>query len=150
MEDSQKKTVLVVDDEEQIREMANIFLTNNGYKVITGNNGNDLIKYAADSVDIILLDHQMPEKSGLEALAELHQAGKSPKGKVIMTSSALNDEQKKKATAYGVVDFLPKPFVLNVVLEKIKKYVGSSNPADASKSELSLKPFPPAKEYFRS
>jgi DNA-binding NtrC family response regulator len=120
-----KKTALVVDDEESIRTMCQDILTKKGYNVLVGSNGADFVKmYNAPDlkIDFAMLDNKMPEKTGLEALAEVYKPGEDLKFKVIMISGDLDEKGKQMAMKYGVADFLPKPFVIKTMLEKIKQY----------------------------
>lgn len=100
--------VLLIDDEPQIRKLLEIALESNGYKVILAENGKQGIQFAANhSPDLILLDLQLPDKSGHEVLKELRNwYNKS----IIILSVINNEEDIVKALDNGATDYLTKPF----------------------------------------
>ena len=70
----EKVTLLVVDDEERIRRLLNMYLTREGYEVEEAVDGADALEKAlVNNYDCILLDLMMPEKDGLEVLEELRE-----------------------------------------------------------------------------
>lgn len=100
--------ILIIDDEPQIRKLLEISLESNGYKVIVAENGKQGILLAANhSPDLILLDLQLPDKSGHEVLKELRTwFNKS----IIILSVLDNEEDIVSALDCGATDYLTKPF----------------------------------------
>ncbi len=113
--------VLLIDDEQQIRKLLEIALESNGYKVIFAENGKQGIQFAANhSPDIILLDLQLPDKSGHEVLKEL----RTWYNKSIIILSVLNNEEDiVKALDNGATDYLTKPFRNAELMARIRSAI---------------------------
>jgi two-component system nitrogen regulation response regulator NtrX len=110
-----KKTVLVVDDEEGIRESLSGIFEDEGYEVITVSSGEDALTAAREKLpDIVFLDVWLPEMDGIETLSKLKEMDKNTP--VIMISGHGNIELAVKATLSGAYDFLEKPLSLEKVL----------------------------------
>jgi len=118
-------TILFVDDEKDLRNLAKKMLENLGYKVITAIDGNDALqKYKENkaNIDLTLLDMIMPNKSGKETFYEIKKI--NPKAKILLSSGYSIDDVASKILKDGAVGFLPKPFKLNdlsAILNKILK-----------------------------
>lgn len=103
-------TILVVDDEESILNISKMILSECGYDVITGSNGEEaveLYKKNSDIIKAVLLDTIMPVKSGLEALTELKKINSDVK--VLMTSGLSSEELIKNVMDAGASGFIKKP-----------------------------------------
>jgi len=117
--------VLVVDDEEAVRNLLQRILEGAGYKVTTAVNGKEaLYKVSLGETEVVLLDIKMPEMSGLEALSKL--TAESPDTCVIMVTSVVGTETAIEAMKLGAYDYILKPFdrddVLQKVLEAIERW----------------------------
>lgn len=120
--------ILIVEDDQYIREMYALVLRNAGYEVIEAEDGiSGLSEAEKGGFGIILLDLMMPKKDGLDFLRELK--GKEPKGKngpiVIMSNLAYSDA-KDEALTLGAVDFFVKADlepkeIIDVVKKALKK-----------------------------
>jgi len=92
-----------------------------GFNIVnTATNGEEAVNmYKSFSVkpDIILMDHRMPIKNGLEASKEILQIDKS--SKIIFISA--DQTIKKSALALGALDFIGKPFTMKILIDSIKK-----------------------------
>ncbi|MBM4146059.1 MAG: sigma-54-dependent Fis family transcriptional regulator [Nitrospira sp.] len=110
-----ESTVLIVDDEEGIREsLAGIF-EDEGYVVLTAGSGEETLKVLKDqSPDVILLDVWLKGMDGIQTLKEIKD--RKPDLPVIMISGHGNIELAVKATRTGAYDFLEKPLSLERVL----------------------------------
>ncbi|MBR6478751.1 MAG: response regulator transcription factor, partial [Lachnospiraceae bacterium] len=116
MNDSKK--ILVIEDDNEIRELLGSFLTNNGYAVETASNGMEGLRKALDSQsDLILLDIMLPYKSGDQVLKELREHSDIP----VMVLSAKDMVQTKiDVIRIGADDYVTKPFDLGEVLVRIE------------------------------
>ena len=104
-----QKTIVIVDDENEILTMLERFLVRQGgYKVRTFNNPVSAISSLPNDTDIILLDIMMPQMSGIEALPKLLQ--KTPKAKVLMMTAYSTLDKVLNAHRYGATDYIMKPF----------------------------------------
>jgi two-component system nitrogen regulation response regulator NtrX len=107
--------VLIVDDEEGIRESLSGIFEDEGYSVVTAESGEKAVRIVQDQTpDLILLDVWLPEMDGIQTLQEINAAkGDIP---VVMISGHGNIEVAVKATRIGAYDFLEKPLSLERVL----------------------------------
>ena len=117
---SDKPNVLVVDDEPNIVETLQDRLEMSGYHVITAVNGEDgLEKASQHSLDIVLLDIMMPVMDGLEMLERLRQTLDNADVPVIMLSACSQTQDVARAKAFGIEDYIVKPFDLAELMGKI-------------------------------
>jgi two-component system chemotaxis response regulator CheY len=114
-------SVLIVDDELFIVELYRDILQLRGYKVVgTAFDGEEAIKKYKSSdekPDVIIMDHRMPVMNGVEATKEILRA--NPTQKVIFVSADVMVE--KEARDAGAIEFLPKPFRMDDLVEKMAK-----------------------------
>jgi len=114
------KTVLVVDDEIHIVHVVAIKLRNNGYEVISADNGAEALETALrEKPDIIVTDYQMPAMSGLELIGKLREQEETKNTPVIMLTArsfAISQEQKDELKISGCLSkpFSPKELLGNI------------------------------------
>jgi len=110
--------VLVVDDEEGVRNLLQRILEGVGYQVTTAANGKEaLYKVSLGETKLVLLDVKMPEMSGLEVLSKL--TAESPDICAIMVTSVVETETAVEAMKLGAYDYILKPFDQDDVLRKV-------------------------------
>jgi len=103
--------VLVVDDEEDVRNLLNRFLTRRGYVVDTVKDGEEAVTHVlADAPDIVLLDLRLPKMDGLKVLRRLREEASDVA--VITMSGVADEEAARKSLELGAADFITKPFNL--------------------------------------
>ena len=108
-------SVLIVDDEEGIRETLSGIFQDEGYNVITAGSGEEALKILKEqSPDLVLLDVWLPGIDGVETLQEIKKT--NPELPVVIISGHGNIELAVKATRVGAYDFLEKPLSLERVL----------------------------------
>lgn len=122
----QQKIVLVVEDEETIRNMYKTSLTNNGYEVVTAADGEEGIKMAQEKKpDVILLDIMMPKIDGWTTLQDLKKDDATKDIPVVMLTNLGQDEDRSRGEEFGAVDYWVKadltPMQINEKLKKIIK-----------------------------
>ena len=111
-------TILVVDDEENIRTSMKGLLSEEGYNVLTAANGTEAIKLIEDDdIDIAFLDVVMPGMDGLQVLEYIHKL--KPELCVVMITAYGNTEMVVQAMKLGAYDFIDKPFSKPEELERI-------------------------------
>ena len=119
-----KKTILLVDDEEDIIKLNMVRLIDSNYDVISATNGRDALKKAeSQHPDLILLDVMMPGMDGLQVLTVLKKNLGASSIPVIMLTALEEDEIMNKAKLTGAVDFITKPFNTEMLLDAINKYI---------------------------
>jgi two-component system nitrogen regulation response regulator NtrX len=123
---SSKATILVVDDEESIRETLKGILEDEGYEVMTVSSGEKALALFNDSPpDVILMDVWMPGMDGLETLKNIREKNRNVS--VIMISGHSNIETAVHATRLGAYDFLEKPLSLEKVLIIVRRALEKQN-----------------------
>ncbi|MBP7653166.1 response regulator [Candidatus Dependentiae bacterium] len=111
--------ILIIDDKEPITKLVAFDLENNGYSVFTSNSGiSGLHKMRREKIDLIVLDIEMPDLSGLDILRIMKTDAKLKNIKVIVLSGVIH--YKEAAAALGCDDFIAKPFTSVQLIEKIK------------------------------
>jgi DNA-binding response OmpR family regulator len=102
------KTVLVVDDEERLVALLKAYLTQEGFRVVTAENGRvGLIQARHENPDIIILDIMMPEMDGYEFLRFNSKERDTP---VILLTAKLEESEKVLGLELGADDYVTKPF----------------------------------------
>ena len=129
MEQENKKTILVVEDEEKLRKTVADFLALYEYNVIEAKDGEVAIsqfeKYI-NEIDLILLDIMLPVTDGQEVLKQIREVSEVP---VIMMTAKSGDYEQIKSFGNGVDDYIKKPFMLAVLkarIEAVLKRVGKN------------------------
>jgi two-component system KDP operon response regulator KdpE len=111
-------TVLVVDDEPQIRRVLLTTLTSQGYSVIEARSGDEALeKIRVERCDLILLDMNMPGTSGLETCREIRETSDVP---IIMVTVRNAERDKIQALDAGANDYVVKPFGANELMARIR------------------------------
>lgn len=115
---NEEETILVIDDEKQIRRLLEITLSAKGYKVILSANGKDgLVDAATQHPSLVLLDLGLPDTDGQEILKKLREWYQKP---VIILSVRDSEEEIIKALDNGANDYLTKPFRTGELLARIR------------------------------
>jgi two-component system alkaline phosphatase synthesis response regulator PhoP/two-component system response regulator ResD len=102
------ETILVVDDETNIRDLARMYLEQDGYLVVTANDGRqalDLVQ--SESPSLMVLDLMLPEMDGWEVCRRVRAAGNLP---ILMLTARDDDIDKIVGLELGADDYLTKPF----------------------------------------
>ncbi len=115
------KKVLVVDDEIHIVHVVTIKLRNNGYDVISAENGADALLLAqSESPDVIITDYQMPMMDGLEFVEKLRLDDRTRKIPVIMLTARSFAITPEKQQQLQISDCLSKPFSPRELLNNVE------------------------------
>jgi CheY-like chemotaxis protein len=114
-----KKKVLIADDDPAILDALQLMLEDEGYDVRTSENG-ESIKQLKDFPDVLLLDIWMSGIDGRDICKALKSSEETKHIPVIMISA--NRDTEQIAREAGADDFLTKPFEMDQLLEKVKKY----------------------------
>ncbi|HVH72914.1 MAG TPA: response regulator transcription factor [Candidatus Dormibacteraeota bacterium] len=111
-------TILVVDDEPQIRRVLRATLSSHGYDFIEAKSGEEAIKVVLqERPDLILLDVNMPGMSGLEACRKIRLSFEGP---IIMVTVRNAEQDKVVALDSGADDYVVKPFAIGELLARIR------------------------------
>ncbi|MBI5381958.1 MAG: response regulator [Opitutae bacterium] len=116
-------TVLVVDDEESVRQVALNFLTRMGLRVLCAADGQaavTLFRQHATEIDLVLLDLSMPKMGGPEAFTELQKI--RPEVRVVIASGYDEGETGRRLAGQGAVGIIAKPFQLQLFHAEIRRH----------------------------
>ena len=121
--------ILVVDDDKEIANAIDIYLSREGYNIIKAYDGEEAIqKVNENEIHLIILDIMMPKKDGLETLEEIRKNKTIP---VIMLSAKSEDYDKISGLDLGADDYITKPFnpleLIARVKSNIRRYVDFGN-----------------------
>lgn len=121
----EKKKILIVDDETDMRKAISIRLKINNYETIAASDGEEgLQKAKTENPDLIILDLMMPKINGYEVCRMLKFDDKYKKIPIIILSALSQQSEKEKAEQSGADAYFIKPFDLALLLAKIKTLIG--------------------------
>ena len=123
--------ILVVDDEELVREMVCAALRGQGYEVLEANNGKDaldVLAAAATLPTLVLVDLTMRVMGGAELVPILNHD--YPGLRVIVTSGYSEEDVRKDLPPGVIAGFLQKPYTLSTLIEKVDVILNSGGPSE--------------------
>jgi CheY-like chemotaxis protein len=124
------KRILIVDDKATSRELLRTVLEKQGYAVIEAGDGEEALRQArADSLDLILLDLQMPIRNGYDVLGELRQDPQYAAIPVIALTASAMQGDREKALAAGFTGYLTKPLALARLRDEIQRLLETGTSA---------------------
>jgi DNA-binding response OmpR family regulator len=112
------KTILIIDDEEMIREIAHDMLSHLGYNIILAADGEEAIEIFRknyQSIDMVLVDLIMPKMNGAVCLQKLKEINKETP--IIVASGITEVSKKKSVLEMGAHDYLEKPYSIKSLKE---------------------------------
>jgi two-component system, OmpR family, KDP operon response regulator KdpE len=133
-------TILVVDDEPQIRRVMRTTLTAEGYAVIEAHDGAEALeKLRSERPDLILLDMNMPVMDGLQTCREIRSGSEVP---IIMLTVRSAEKDKVRALDAGADDYVVKPFSIQELLARVRallrRVADQKHPAALVSKDLSF------------
>jgi PAS domain S-box-containing protein len=115
-------SILIVDDEPVVRDLARTVLERAGFVVQTASDGDDALRLHhehGDTIDLVLLDYSMPGRTGLQVLCELRRL--QPNVRVIFSSGCIPDGEMQQCLDAGVLGFVPKPYRPQDLVEQVRR-----------------------------
>ena len=110
--------ILVVEDNDELREVLTDFLRNEGYTVSSSGDGDKaLALYEKYGARLLVLDIMLPGASGMHILDKVREKSNTP---VIMVSAKLGKDDKLNAIVNGADDYIEKPYDIDILIAKIK------------------------------
>lgn len=119
---TQDMNILIVDDEEKICELIKIFLESafEFRSIVTAPNAAQAMqKFANQEFDLIIIDHVMPGKAGIEFIEQLRHSVKYNKLKVVLISGYLQQEDVLTAIQLGIKHIIVKPFTRQHLINQV-------------------------------
>ncbi|MEQ8547127.1 MAG: response regulator [Cyclobacteriaceae bacterium] len=118
------KTILLIEDNEDILENLIEYFELEWYKILSSNNGKDGLALARKNIpDLIICDVLMSEMNGYEVLSLLLNSSKTREIPFIFSSSNSELVDRKEALALGANDYIIKPFALDALLLMVKQWI---------------------------
>ena len=116
------KTILIVDDDLDVKESTGLILATNDYNVVLACGGKEGIEeYTKSNPDLTLMDIRMPDLDGYDAFFKIHE--KDPNAKVVfITGFTKDDDKHEQAIKYDLIDTLYKPIEPDFLLKIIKEH----------------------------
>lgn len=116
-----KDRILIMDDDEQIRNLIAIYLENEGFEALKVSNAvSGLALLEEQEVDLIILDIMMPQMNGIEAAFKIREEKNMP---IIMLSAKSEDMDKISGLTAGADDYLTKPFNPLELIARVKSQI---------------------------
>jgi len=113
-----KETILLVDDEQEIVKLLDIYFTNEGYRLLKAYNGAEALEWLQkEDVDLIILDVMMPQMDGIAACMKIREERRMP---IIMLSAKNTDMDKIYGLSIGADDYVGKPFNPLELIARVK------------------------------
>ncbi len=120
------KRILVIDDDEQIREIISFALSHNGYKVTLADNGQRLPELLEQSTpDLIILDVMMPGQNGYSLFGQLRQNPSTRTTPIIIMTAHDEDIYERISKDLGASEHITKPFHPLLLVERVQELLQS-------------------------
>lgn len=117
---SQRKTVLVAEDEPDIRGLVTFSLEYGGFVVLQATNGVDAVKLTTENLpDLVLLDVRMPKMSGYEACTVLKAQDSTKHIPVVFLSARGLEKEIRRGLKLGAVEYILKPFAPDELYQRV-------------------------------
>ena len=133
-----KRRILIVDDEQQIRNILRGYFVADGFDVVEAGSGAEALQLAGEGVDLVLLDVGLPDIDGLQVLTTLRQ---SSDVYVILVTARAEEVDKLVGLSVGADDYITKPFSPREVVARVKvvlRRAGDRSGGDARPPEAVL------------
>ena len=114
------RTILIADDDSDIREVVRILLESEGFNVVEAKDGNDAVNQISPDIDLYILDVMMPGKSGYQVCREIRASSSAP---VLFLTAKSQDGDKSMGFSSGGDDYLPKPFSYTELTARVKALI---------------------------
>ena len=135
-----KQSILVVDDEKDIREVIEIYLMNESFDVITACDGLEALEILKNNdIDLIVLDIMMPKLDGIRTCLKIREEKKMP---IIMLSAKSEDSDKILGLNIGADDYVTKPFnpleLVARIKSQLRRCISFNEPKEENVDEICI------------
>ncbi len=135
-----KKTILVVEDEEDIQQLITFHLIKENFFVICADDGDECLrKFHEEHIDLIILDIMLPGKSGLEVCKAIRQESKGATVPIIMLTARSEERDIIEGLETGADDYITKPFSPKVLMARVKAHLRRKDELDSRRQPESAK-----------
>lgn len=121
-----KKKIILIDDEESLRDLGEMILEKNGYDVLTVSNGKEGLKVVGDNpnVSLILVDLKMPKMNGFEFVSTLRAMRAVPTCPIVVITAFTSKATLKEGKKLRVNAWITKPYNNKELVATVKKLIG--------------------------
>ncbi len=128
------QTILIVDDEKEIRELLRLYIEKDGYSVRQAGNGVEALEqFNSASIDLAVIDIMMPELDGYQLIKALRERGDAP---IIVVSAKSENHEKILGLDLGADDYVTKPFDPLEVVARIRARLRRQDSSDSHTAVL--------------
>lgn len=118
-----KKTILIVEDEDILREIVKDYLLNGGYEVLEAADGNEALSlFEEHEVHLVILDIMLPEVDGWSVCRRIRKSSNVP---IIMLTARSDEEDTLLGFELGADDYVTKPYSPQILLARVKRLIES-------------------------
>ena len=128
-------TILIVDDEEDIRELLKYNLNQNGYNTVLAHDGMDALIKIDSKIDLVLLDLMMPNLDGYQTCQKIRENLSTKNIPIIFLTAKNTDDDEIKGFESGCDDFIVKPISIKKILVRIKNALKKNTKTPYSKQQ---------------
>lgn len=126
-----KKTILVVDDEKNVRDITKAYLENAGYNVIEAINGEEAIHiFENKDIHLIILDVMMPKMNGMKVVEAIRKYSMVP---IIMLTAKVDEKDLIRGIKTGADDYIKKPFSMRELMVRVEAIMRRVYPEETEK-----------------
>ncbi len=120
--ESREKTILIVDDDEDIRELVEITLEDSHYSLRTAEDGEAGLNAIQDQrPDLVILDWMMPRLDGLQVVKKLRENTRTAGIPVVLLTSQPDKDHREEIRTLGIFSYLQKPFSPLELIQTVQK-----------------------------
>lgn len=139
MAEHSNATILIIEDDKDIREVLDVLLSHEGYNVLQAEEGLSALEMIDDNIDLIILDIMMPGMSGIDVCREIRKSYNAP---ILFLTAKSSDADKAEGLLAGGDDYLTKPFSETELIARVtalmRRYQVYRGKASADSSETYL------------
>lgn len=114
------ETILVVEDEKNIRELIKFNIENAGYKALTAADGKEALELLSEEIDLVVLDLMLPEIDGMEVCRQMRGSEELRQIPIIMLTAKGEEVERILGLEMGADDYMTKPFSPRELIARIK------------------------------
>jgi DNA-binding response OmpR family regulator len=130
------KTIMIVDDEKRLVSLVESYLTQEGYHVVSANNGKEALPIASrEKPDLIILDIMMPEMDGYEFMRTHRTEMDTP---IILLTARVDDEERVIGLELGADDYITKPFRPRELVARVRAVLRRAGKTEPQAKVLQL------------
>lgn len=128
-------TILIVDDDKEIRTTLSAFLEVKGYRVVCAANGKEALRMVISKhPSLILMDITMPDLDGLNALELIRLSGAARNTPIIILTGTDNADAQEKGRRVGANDFLPKSTPFDEIASRVEHHLAAGKDTKETKA----------------